>query len=73
MFPGNFLTVRKVEDHLVLKAEGTPYSVLTPESDTSFFMRALYATVIFKKDTTGRVTGLIWRQNGDYPAKKKLF
>jgi hypothetical protein len=71
MFPGNFLTVRKVEDHLVLKAEGTPYSVLTPESDTSFFMRALYATVIFKKDATGRVTGLIWRQNGDYPAKKK--
>jgi hypothetical protein len=70
MFPGNFLTVRKVEDHLVLKAEGTPYSVLTPESDTSFFMRALYATVIFKKDATGRVTGLIWRQNGDYPAKK---
>ena len=73
MFPGNFLTVRKVEDHLVLKAEGTPYSVLTPESDTSFFMRALYAMVIFKKDPTGRVTGLIWRQNGDYPAKKKPF
>jgi Domain of unknown function (DUF3471) len=73
MFPGNFLTVRKVENHLVLKAEGTPYSVLTPESDTSFFMRALYATVIFQKDTTGRVTGLIWRQNADYPAKKKTF
>ncbi len=71
MSPGNFLTVRKVEDHLVLKAEGTPYSVLTPESDILFFMRALYATVIFEKDATGRITGLIWRQNGDYPAQKK--
>lgn len=71
MFPGNFLTVRKVEDHLVLKAEGTPYSVLTPESDSLFFMRALYATVIFQKDAAGRVTGLIWRQDGDYPAKKR--
>lgn len=71
MSPGNFLSVRQVESHLVLKAEGTPYSVLTPESDTSLFMRALYARVIFQKDASGHVTGLVWRQDGDYPAKKK--
>jgi len=71
--PGNFLTVRKVVDHLVLKGEGTPYSVLTPESETTFFVRALYATVTFKKDATGRITDLIWRLNAEHPAKKEAL
>jgi len=71
--PGNFLTVRKVGDHLVLKGEGTSYSVLTPESETTFFVRALYATVTFKKDATGRITDLIWRLNGEHPAKKEAL
>lgn len=72
MFPGYSLTVRKVNDHLVLSAEGTPSSVLTPESETTFFMRALYATVIFKKDAEGKISSLIWRQEGEDSEAKKI-
>jgi len=72
MYPGYSLTVQKVNDHLVLSAEGTPSSVLTPESEATFFMRALYATVIFKRDAGGKIIALVWRQEGEDSEAKKI-
>jgi putative CocE/NonD family hydrolase len=42
-----------------------------PESDTKFFLKIIEAQATFVRDAQGKVTGVVWRQNGaDNPAKK---
>src|SRR5712692_1370880 len=42
-----------------------------PESETKFFLKIIEAQATFVRDAQGKVTGLVWRQNGvDNQAKK---
>jgi putative CocE/NonD family hydrolase len=42
-----------------------------PESETKFFLKIIEAQATFVRDAQGKVTGLVWRQNGvDNPAKR---
>ena len=52
-----------------------------PESDTKFFLRVIEAQATFVRDAQGKITGVVWRQNGvdnqarkisDQPAIEKL-
>jgi putative CocE/NonD family hydrolase len=41
------------------------------ESETKFFLKIIEAQATFVRDAEGKVTGLVWRQNGvDNPAKR---
>src|SRR5207253_3958531 len=51
------------------------------ESDAKFFLRVIEATATFVRDAQGKITGVVWRQNGvdnqarkisDQPAIEKL-
>ncbi|PYS44698.1 MAG: hypothetical protein DMF71_02570 [Acidobacteria bacterium] len=42
-----------------------------PESDTKFFLKIIEAQATFVRDAQGKITGVVWRQNGlDNQAKK---
>ncbi len=42
-----------------------------PESETKFFLRVIEAQATFVRDAQGKVTGVVWRQNGaDNQAKR---
>ena len=52
-----------------------------PESDTKFFLKIIEAQATFVRDAQGKITGVVWRQNGvdnqarkisDQPAIEKL-
>jgi len=44
---------------------------LVPQSETEFFDRPFWSTIVFAKDSQGKVTHLIWRYGGqDYRAEK---
>ena len=50
---------------------GQSKAVLYPESETAFFRKDVDVEVIFVKNEAGRITGLIFRQEGqDLPAKR---
>jgi len=51
--------------------KGSIGAALTPQSETEFFNRTFWATIIFVKNDKGEVTNLIWRYGGrDYKADK---
>ena len=43
-----------------------------PESDTKFFLKIIEAQATFVHDAHGKVTGLVWRQNGEDNQAKKI-
>jgi CubicO group peptidase (beta-lactamase class C family) len=58
-------------DRFWVEVTGQPKVEVFPESDTSFFLKAVDATVRFLKDDTGKVTHAVIKQGGrDMKAKR---
>lgn len=71
--PGGIYTIEKRNDQLYMAymVKGSIGAALTPQSETEFFNRTFWATIIFVKNDKGEVTNLIWRYGGkDYKANK---
>src|SRR3984893_6324307 len=43
-----------------------------PESDTRFFLKVIEAQATFVRDAQGKVTGVVWRQNGEDNQARKI-
>jgi hypothetical protein len=68
--PGGIYTIEKRNDQLFMTTK-VINDTLTPQSETEFFDRTFWATIIFVKNDKGEVTNLIWRYGGrDYKANK---
>jgi serine-type D-Ala-D-Ala carboxypeptidase/endopeptidase len=69
--PGFQLVMTKEDDQLMTQATGQPKFPLFAESQTTFFLKVVEASVTFVVDpASGKVTGLVLHQNGDHPANK---
>lgn len=68
--PGFILTIRVQGNALKVRATGQPEFDLFAESEKMFFLKVVDATAEFVRDPDGKVTGLIWEQNGKKEAKK---
>jgi CubicO group peptidase (beta-lactamase class C family) len=68
----NFVLTFTVEgNELISQATGQPKFPLRAESETKFYVTAFEAEIEFQKDASGKVTGLVLRQNGrDRPAPR---
>lgn len=62
--PNFILTVTVENGKLMTQATGQPKVEVTPESENVFVLRAAGARLTFKKDGTGKVTGLVLNQGG---------
>jgi len=68
--PKGIYSIEKRGDQLFIVTIGLN-DTLTPQSETRFFDRAFWATIIFVKNDKGEVTHLIWRYGGkDYKANR---
>jgi CubicO group peptidase (beta-lactamase class C family) len=68
--PGGIYTIEKRNDQLFMTTR-VINDTLTPQSNTTFFDRTFWATIIFVRNNKGEVTNLIWRYGGeDYKANK---
>jgi CubicO group peptidase (beta-lactamase class C family) len=68
--PGGIYAIEKRNDQLFMTTKAIN-DTLTPQSETEFFDRTFWATIIFVKNDKGEVTNLIWRYGGrDYKANK---
>lgn len=70
--PNAVVNIESQGDYLLMKWSETFSSPLMPLSPTKFLNRNFWAIIIFKKDERGKLTGLIWRDTSDYPAKKLI-
>ncbi len=71
--PSGIYTIEKRSNQLYMTymVKGSISAALTPQSETVFFNRTFWATIIFLKNDKGEVTNLIWRYGGrDYKANK---
>ncbi len=69
--PDFILTITKVGDRLFAQATGQSIVELFPESETSFFTKAVDAQITFVKGQQGQVNQLILHQSGqNLPAKR---
>ena len=68
--PNAAVKVIKKDDHLSFQWSKTYITPLRPLSENKFLERFFWAYIIFKKNTKGEVTGLIWRDTSDYLAMK---
>jgi CubicO group peptidase (beta-lactamase class C family) len=66
--PGFVMTVQAEGHHLSLAGPEGDFLPLEPESDSTFFFRALYVPVRFERDTAGAVVDLNW--GGQFVCKK---
>jgi CubicO group peptidase (beta-lactamase class C family) len=68
--PKGIYTIEKRNNQLFIVAKGLN-DTLTPQSDTKFFDRTFWDTIIFVKNDKGEITNLIWRYGGkDYQADR---
>lgn len=68
--PRGTYTIERRNDQLVMNNPGA-YATLVPQSETEFFDRPFWSTIIFVKDKDGKVTHFLWRYAGqDYRADK---
>jgi hypothetical protein len=58
--------------NLRLQVTGQPSLDLEPVSKTDFSLQGLEATVTFVRSDQGRITGLVFKQNGRSLAAKKV-
>lgn len=65
---GSVLSITRAGDHLCMQVTGKRKAQLYAESQTTFFLTAGDAQVIFVKDSNGKVTHLILHQGGDREA-----
>jgi D-alanyl-D-alanine-carboxypeptidase/D-alanyl-D-alanine-endopeptidase len=68
--PGFALTVTRDGDSLFLQPSGQVAIGLFPESDTTFFLRAVDAEVSFTMEV-GQITALVLHQNGQNMSAQK--
>ena len=70
-FGGGFsLKIFLKEDKIFGQATGQGPVELYPESETRFFLKVVDASIDFEFNGSGKITGLILHQEGDYKAKK---
>jgi CubicO group peptidase (beta-lactamase class C family) len=62
--PGSVLLISQTDDRVVVGFSGRPSVALTPVSDSEFFVRSLYARVVFEFDERGIASAARWIQNG---------
>jgi CubicO group peptidase (beta-lactamase class C family) len=68
--PGGIYAIEKRNDQLFMTTK-VINDTLTPQSETEFFDRTFWATIIFVKNDKGEITNLIWRYGGkDYRADR---
>ena len=67
---GYKVTISVSGAHIYVQSGGDKPEEIYPESETRFFFKSVDSTIDFVKDAEGKVTGLIFHQAGDYPAKK---
>ena len=68
--PGGIYSIEKRNNQLFIVAKGLN-DTLTPQSETKFFDRTFWDTIIFVKNDKGEITNLIWRYGGkDYRADR---
>jgi ketosteroid isomerase-like protein len=71
--PGLIFTVTRDGDRLMTQTSGLPDRVeLLPESETTFFYRGTNGSVIFHKDTTGKVTHVVFKDQGYEMRAKRI-
>ncbi|HJQ70913.1 MAG TPA: DUF4440 domain-containing protein [Blastocatellia bacterium] len=71
--PGLVFTVTRESDKLLTQTSGLPDKIeLLPESETTFFYRGANGSVIFHKDTTGKVTHMLLKDQGQELRAKRI-
>jgi hypothetical protein len=70
--PGVGMTVVRFASQLAVKYPGRPFGALTPLSGKEFFVRSLYARLVFETDERDRITGLRWLQNGSETRARRI-
>jgi CubicO group peptidase (beta-lactamase class C family) len=66
------ITVTRAGDKLFAQKGGAPPLEMTPENENTFFLTGADVQLIFVKDETGRVTGMILKANGQEFQGKKV-
>jgi ketosteroid isomerase-like protein len=70
---GLIVTVMREGDRLMTQTSGLPDKAeLLTESETTFFYRGSNASVIFHKDTAGKVTHMVFKDQGQEIKAKKI-
>ncbi len=70
--PGFILDVRRVDDKLVVQATGQPEFPVYAESEDTFFLTVVDATLIFKRSEQGKVDQVVLNQGGRaMPARRQ--
>ncbi|MGE3616970.1 MAG: serine hydrolase [Gemmatimonadales bacterium] len=69
--PDFVLTFSRSGDSLFAQATGQPRLTIAPQSDSTFALTIANASVVFRRDAAGKVTGLVLKQGGqDLPARR---
>ncbi len=69
--PSFFISITRKDNRLFGQGTGQPKFELFPESESSFFLKAVHAKIIFERDSKGKVYRLIVRTpEGDEISKK---
>jgi CubicO group peptidase (beta-lactamase class C family) len=70
--PNFVIAITLAGDQLSEQATGQKACPIFPESSTEFFLKAVDAQISFEEDSAGKVTGLVFHQDGhDLPGKKE--
>ena len=70
---GLIIKVMRESDRLMTQTSGQPdKGELLPESETTFYYRGSNASVIFHKDTAGKVTHMVFKDQGQEIRAKKI-
>jgi len=70
--PNFVIAITLAGDQLSEQATGQKACPIFPESNTEFFLKAVDAQISFEEDSAGKVTGLVFHQDGhDLPGKKE--
>ncbi|MBI3405511.1 MAG: DUF3471 domain-containing protein, partial [Acidobacteria bacterium] len=70
--PTFVLTITTEGEKIYSQATNQSKIEIFPESETSFFLRVVEATLTFEKGPDGKVTGLVLHQNGRHTPGKRL-
>src|ERR1044072_6441251 len=62
--PNRIMTITREGDKLFAQRRGAPQAEILPESETKFFLTVADAQLVFLKDETGKISGIILIANG---------
>ncbi|PYS99827.1 MAG: hypothetical protein DMF63_10040 [Acidobacteria bacterium] len=69
---GTILSIFREGDKFYLQGTNQDKIEIFPSAENKFFLKAFPADAEFVRDASGRVTGMIWRQNGSAFQTKKI-